>query len=498
MSESEYCIFYKYKFLELHKMNRIMTNSLILRIALVLLLLPSTFLFAQNVSINADGALPDSSAILDIASTTSGLLIPRMTTAQRDSIVAPPIGLQVFNLSTSTLDIYRSTGWASVAFTPQSATNLVYVSSLADLPAPSGGAILLDGTKMYIFSGFVDISPNYLNLNGAGLRGTDPGKDGVMSTVAGGVLRSADVSVFIENLAVIPASGSTKAYDFVDATGAQFCNLFSGSSVVEIGIPSLGVGQISGFRAITVEKNYWSCKDGIKITGNVGKFVAFLNYISISAGIGIEFLPGLIINDIDLSNNYFTFTGQIGVSVNAGSSINNGRMTTNMFRGVTTLLSGFDSYSFGWQMQQNTGIPDTRSFAYAYMDGNTAATTFPSVGTYTKILGTTTLITGQKFTASNNRLTYIGKENIIGRVFATIGARAPGNATEYTIAIAKNGVVINAPTSSLGPLSNNQGFQIVLETEVIFSTGDYIEVFIRSNAGTLPLVVADLQFRVVE
>ena len=219
-----------------------MTSSPILKIALGFLLFPSTFLLAQNVSINATGALPDPKAILDLASTTSGLLIPRMTTTQRNAIATPPIGLQVFNLTTNTVDIYKSTGWASAAFTQPAATNLVYVSALADLPAPSGGAILLDATKMYIFSGFVDISPNYLNLNGAGLRGNDPGKDGVMSSIAGGVLRSTAVNVFIENLAVIPASASTKAYDFADATGTKFCNLFSGCSVVEIGISSLGVG----------------------------------------------------------------------------------------------------------------------------------------------------------------------------------------------------------------------------------------------------------------
>lgn len=473
------------------------TSSLILKIALGSLLFSSTFLFAQNVSINANGDLPDPKAILDLSSTTSGLLIPRMTTVQRDAIDMPPIGLQVFNLTTNTVDIYKSTGWSSAAFA-QTNTNLVYVSALADLPAPSGGAILLDATKMYIFSGFVDISPNYLNLNGAGLRGNDPGKDGVMSSVAGGVLRSTDVSVFIQSLAVIPASGSTKAYDFVDATGAEFCNLFSGCSVVEIGIPSLGVGQISGFEAIAIAKNYWNCEDGIKVTGNVGKFVSSINYITITAGIGIEFLSGLTINDIDLSNNYFLYPGQTGIKVNAGSSINNGRMTSNMFRGVTTLLSGFDSYSFGWQMQQNTGIPNTKSFGYSYADGNTTPTTFSGVGTYTKILGTTTLITGQKFSASNNRFTYTGKEDINSRVFASIGANAPANSTDYTIAIAKNGIVIPAPSASLGPLSNNQGFQIVLETEVDLSTGDYIEVFIKSNSGTTTLTVSDLQFRVVE
>lgn len=460
------------------------------------MLLVSGMLNAQWIGIGT--VAPDSSSALDISSTDKGFLMPRMSTAQRDLIIQPAIGLMIYNLTTNTLDIYRITGWESAPFT-QSATNLVYVYSLANLPAPSGNSILLDATKMYIFSGIVDISPNYLNLNGAGLRGTDPGKDGVMSTVAGGVLRSSSVNVFIENLAVIPASAITKAYDFADATGTKFCNLFSGCSVVEIGIPSLGVGQVSGFKATTLSKNYWNCKDGIKITGNVGKFASAYTLISgISAGSGIEFLDGLTIDDIDLSNNYFVYTGQTGVKVNAGAAIANGRMSTNMFRGVTTLLNGFDAYSFGWKMQQNTGIPNTNSYAYAYMNSNATATTFPAVGTYVKVLGTTTPIAQQKFTASNNRFTYIGKSTITSRVFVVVGGKAPNNATDYTIAIAKNGTVITVPTSSIGPLSNNQSFQIVFELGVDLSTNDYIEVFIKSNSGTTPLIVSDMQFRVIE
>ncbi len=474
-----------------------MTKSMNLGIALGFLLFSSTFLLAQNVGINNSGTLPDSNAILDISSTTKGLLIPRMTTVQRDAIATPPIGLQVFNLTTNTIDIYKSTGWASAAFTQPAATNLVYVSALADLPAPSGTAILLDATKMYVFSGFVDISPNYLNLNGAGLRGNDPGKDGVMSTVAGGVLRSTAVNVYIENLAVIPASGTTKAYDFADATGTKYCNLFSGCSVVEIGIPSLGVGQISGFKATTINKNYWNCKDGIKVTGTMGKFVTSLTLITgITAGSGIEFLAGATINDVDLSNNYFIYTGQIGVKSNVGTDVGNGRMTTNMFQDVTTLLSGFNSYTFGWEMQQNTGIPNTISFAYCYQSGNATATTFPSAGTFVKVVGTTTALTSQKFAVTNNRFTYTGKRNIETKVVAILGAPAPATGSNYTIAIAKNGTVIPAPTSSLGPISNNQGFQIVLSIEVSLVTNDFIEVFVRSNAGTNPLTVTELQFSV--
>ena len=438
-------------------------------------------------------------AAFDITSTTSGLLIPRMTTTQRNAIASPPNGLQVYNITTNKLDVYRSNRWESVAFT-SSSSNLVYVYSLADLPTPSSAAIKLDSNKMYIFSGIIDISPNYLNLNGAGLRGTDPGKDGVMSTVSGGVLRSTGVSVFIENLAVLPASATTKAYDFADATSTKFCNLFTGCSVVEIGIPSLGVGQVSGFKAITTIKNYWNCKDGIKVTGNVGKFASAYNFITgISAGSGMEFLSSSVIDDIDLSNNYFIYTGDTGIKVNSGAIIDRGRMTTNMFRGVTTYISGFDSYTPAWEMRQNTNIPNSRAFSSIYMNNNGTATSLPATNTFYKIAGTTTSVTGKRFTATNNRLTYTGKDMITSKILVIIGARSPTNTGDFSIAIAKNGVVISNPNASMAPTANNQSFQLTLATEVDLSTNDYIEVFIKTNNGnTNTITIDELQFRVTD
>ncbi len=51
---------------------------------------------AQNVAINSSGAAANSSAMLDVASTTKGMLIPRMTEAQRIIIAAPVAGLLVY------------------------------------------------------------------------------------------------------------------------------------------------------------------------------------------------------------------------------------------------------------------------------------------------------------------------------------------------------------------------------------------------------------------
>src|SRR5689334_12905015 len=94
--------------------------------------------FAQNVGINPTGSLPDASAMLDVSSTTGGLLIPRMTTTQRDAIASPATGLYIYNTSTNSFNVYNGATWASLGYEN---SNVVIVKSLADLPAPVSGAI---------------------------------------------------------------------------------------------------------------------------------------------------------------------------------------------------------------------------------------------------------------------------------------------------------------------------------------------------------------------
>jgi hypothetical protein len=57
---------------------------------------------------------PDASALLDMVSTAKGLLIPRMTEVQRDAIVSPANGLQIYNLNTQSLNIWNGVVWSEV------------------------------------------------------------------------------------------------------------------------------------------------------------------------------------------------------------------------------------------------------------------------------------------------------------------------------------------------------------------------------------------------
>ena len=462
-------------------------------------------LMAQNVGINATGALPDTKAMLDISSTSSGLLIPRMTTVQRDAIATPTVGLQVYNLTTNTVDIFRGVNWEATGFMSPT-SSVVNVNSLADLPTPAGTVITLVPGKIYSFSGLVNIGVNYINLNGASMRGNNPVGDGVMSAVSGAILRSTDQHVFLQSLLVVLNADATTAYDFSDATGTKSCNLISGNNVKQTPAVtnSAGVGQFSGFRAVIILQNYFDVNDGFKITGTMGRLICGYNLIgSILPGkAGIEFLSGLNVQDVDISNTHFIYTGtgQTGVKLNAGAAVEFGRMTTDMFRNVGTPISGFSGGTPGWQMQNNTGVPNTRAQAFLYMNDNiTIPTNFVDQTSYVKVAGNTTMVRQQKFTsATTNKLTYIGKASTSVRVTAIIGGKAPFAGADYSIAIIKNGVTVPLPAASIGSMLNNQGFQIVLETDVDLVTGDFLELGIRNTASTASVTISDLQFRVSE
>ncbi len=74
----------------------------------------AAILHAQSVSINTDGSAPNASALLDVKSTNKGMLVPRMTSAQRTTISSPAPGLLVFDNTTESFWFYTTSGWTEL------------------------------------------------------------------------------------------------------------------------------------------------------------------------------------------------------------------------------------------------------------------------------------------------------------------------------------------------------------------------------------------------
>ncbi len=76
----------------------------------LLILFWAPFSIAQ-VAINTDGSAPDNSAMLDIKSNNKGLLIPRMTAAERDAISNPAQGLMVYVTDDNMFYFFNNSQW---------------------------------------------------------------------------------------------------------------------------------------------------------------------------------------------------------------------------------------------------------------------------------------------------------------------------------------------------------------------------------------------------
>ena len=71
----------------------------------------AAFCQAGGVAISATGSAPAASAMLDISSTKKGVLLPRLSQTQRDSISNPDFGLMILNTSTNCFNVWLGATW---------------------------------------------------------------------------------------------------------------------------------------------------------------------------------------------------------------------------------------------------------------------------------------------------------------------------------------------------------------------------------------------------
>jgi hypothetical protein len=108
---------------------------------------------------------PDSSALLHMNSTNKGLILPRMTTAQRNAIEGPALGLFVFDTDKHSLYMFDGVAW--VAFAPQAPgfvpVTLRTVDTIPQAVLDIGTEVAVDGelavtkSTQYEVNGLADV-----------------------------------------------------------------------------------------------------------------------------------------------------------------------------------------------------------------------------------------------------------------------------------------------------------------------------------------------------
>lgn len=100
-----------------------------------LFLLLTTASFAQ-VGIGVED--PDASSILELKSTTAGLLLPRLTTGERDLIASPKEGLTIYNTTTQSLEIYTDS-WKRLTAEEEGTPSLtMYTGAAGNMNSTNG------------------------------------------------------------------------------------------------------------------------------------------------------------------------------------------------------------------------------------------------------------------------------------------------------------------------------------------------------------------------
>ena len=113
---------------------------------------------AQNISISDVSHTADASAVLDVYSTSSGMLMPRLTTAARTGMASPATGLTVFDTGTGSYWYYDGSAWKEVSYGKlwSKSGTFTYLSNMLDFV---GMGTASPTTNLNVFEANTDVVP---------------------------------------------------------------------------------------------------------------------------------------------------------------------------------------------------------------------------------------------------------------------------------------------------------------------------------------------------
>ena len=459
------------------------------------------FLSFQNINaqVGIGTTTPDASAMLDITSTTKGMLTPRMTTVQRIAIASPADGLIVYDITLKSFFHYSSatSSWIRINSEANGRAKFKRIKSIADLaPELSGGIYVLASDTYYEVNGTIVVD-RPINLNNAYLVGLDANEDVLYKS--GGILFQGDKGGTIKNLTISVDGVGSSVFNLTGAADQNF--IFRDSIVANC----VNVGAISGYGLV---------------------FFSVIQYSGNKTGIIYENITQLLLSNIgwfrNNSGTFETFKGTfgliqklggfcivngtaIGIDVSANPIINDdavmesvvftGSNSTGYVKRYTT--GSYTGYNFNnsWNVRC-AGVPTETdidagggfSMDYGVGTGISVATNNANPSDIVKVGNASTVSPSSnlfRFSSdSPNRLRYLGKKKRIFQVSGSISVQVP-NAATYIVYIAKNSTAISQYKVYGRGQTNGDILVLPLNGNIELNNNDYVEVFLQRFTGSI-------------
>jgi len=447
---------------------------------------------AQRVGLSNNGSDPAASAMLDVNSTTKGLLPPRMTKAQRLAIAAPAEGLMVYQTDTNEGLYCYSKVSGSLVWSPF--LNSVLIKSLGDFPAPSGGVISLVANTSYELNGLINIGANTLDMgSGTVIFGVNRFADGLVSSSSGYIITSTTTSFVLQNF-TINAPNTSGVLNITQNTSNQ--TLFNHMAFDHCNI----LGTITGGGSIYFDN--CDMRDGITnglvIQGTVSSLVyVHCLHTGMTAGTHLDIASGTF-GTIALSTNTFDVaTGVTGTNISNSLTLTDGMLQFSCYLGAGTYLTGINTTNINWSIRGNTGLSDGTANGFVRFKNNATITSIPVKNIYYKVSGTNNYFTAERCDdgSTNNRIHYIGKKTFTGKFLITCNIQPERTGNDIVLSVYKNATinVEETETKSVGAL-----FGVAINGYVSMSTGDYLEVFVMNVSEAKGATIQDMQFKLFE
>ncbi|MDI5886746.1 hypothetical protein [Flavobacterium yafengii] len=472
----------------------------VLQACVLFFMIITTNVFAQ---VGIGTITPHASSVLDVSSTTQGMLTPRMTTAQRLAIASPADGLMVYDTDLKSFYHYNSTltAWnvmnsgttGRLKFKRIKSTDVLATVLAAEKVAGSNAKYVLDVNTYYEINGTI-IFDLPVDLNNAYISGQDANEDKLVRT--SGNLFDGSTGGSIRNV-TIQVTGGGKVFN-LSGTAAQ--NIIIRDTVIA---GSTNVGSITGFGLV---------------------FVSIVQYVGNTTGIVYDSIGKLLISNAAwFSNNGGTYEklqgtfglvqkqggfsevsgAAIGFDVSSNPTITGDAvMETVVFTGTVTTGKYVNGYSpaiySGYNFDNNwsvrcAGIPTeidasaVGEFSVDYAVGSGASTGFSGSNptSIIKVAGVSASSNLFRFSTGgvSNKLIYLGKKKRFFQVTGSISFQVPAIGT-YIIYISKNGTPISQYKIYGRGAAVNDILVLPLNALVELSNSDYIEVFAQRYSST--------------